>query len=59
LKKWSPLQRIVEPFEVANVVAFVVSDAASAITGSAIMVDCGTLAGNNLKADIITAGDRN
>jgi NAD(P)-dependent dehydrogenase (short-subunit alcohol dehydrogenase family) len=58
LRKWAPLGRIVEPREVANVVTFAVSDAASAITGSAIVVDCGSLAGNNLKSDIITAGDR-
>jgi NAD(P)-dependent dehydrogenase (short-subunit alcohol dehydrogenase family) len=58
LRKWHPLRRIVEPEDVANVVAFCVSDAARAITGSAIMVDCGSLAGNTVLADLITAGDR-
>jgi NAD(P)-dependent dehydrogenase (short-subunit alcohol dehydrogenase family) len=36
-----PLRRLATPGEVANLVAFVVSDEASAITGAALNVDCG------------------
>ena len=36
-----PLKRIATPAEVANLVAFVASDEASAITGAALSVDCG------------------
>ena len=42
----------------ANVVAFAVSDAASAMTGSTLTVDCGGLAGNDVFGKEITAGDR-
>jgi NAD(P)-dependent dehydrogenase (short-subunit alcohol dehydrogenase family) len=52
-----PLRRIIEPQDVANVVAFAVSDAARAITGSELIVDCGALAGNSLIADLITEAD--
>ena len=36
-----PMRRIATPAEVANLVAFVASDEASAITGAALAVDCG------------------
>ena len=36
-----PMRRIATPEEIANVVAFVASDEASAMTGAAIAVDCG------------------
>jgi NAD(P)-dependent dehydrogenase (short-subunit alcohol dehydrogenase family) len=36
-----PLRRIATPEEVANLIAFVASDEASAITGSSLAVDCG------------------
>jgi len=36
-----PMGRIATPAEVANLVAFVASDEASAITGAALAVDCG------------------
>lgn len=36
-----PMRRIATPAEVAEVVAFVASDRASAMTGSAVAVDCG------------------
>jgi NAD(P)-dependent dehydrogenase (short-subunit alcohol dehydrogenase family) len=36
-----PLRRIATPAEIANLVAFVASDEASAITGAALTIDCG------------------
>lgn len=36
-----PMRRIATPMEVANLVAFVASDEASAITGASLAVDCG------------------
>jgi NAD(P)-dependent dehydrogenase (short-subunit alcohol dehydrogenase family) len=42
LSKWQPIGRMGEPSEIANVVAFLVSDEASFITGSAYDVDGGT-----------------
>ena len=42
----TPLGRLAEPREISNVVMFLLSDASSAVTGSALVVDCGiTLAG--------------
>ena len=46
LAKWYPLRRIVEPGEIAVAVAFLASDAAAAITGAMLPVDCGFSAGN-------------
>jgi NAD(P)-dependent dehydrogenase (short-subunit alcohol dehydrogenase family) len=37
-----PLGRMAEPREIGNVVAFLLSDGASAITGATFAVDCGT-----------------
>jgi NAD(P)-dependent dehydrogenase (short-subunit alcohol dehydrogenase family) len=37
-----PLGRMAEPREIGNVVAFLLSDQASAITGATLAVDCGT-----------------
>ena len=45
-----PLGRIVEPHEVADLVAFLASDSASAITGCVIPIDCGLTAGNKAMA---------
>ena len=36
-----PMKRIATPMEVANLVAFVASDEASAMTGASLAVDCG------------------
>ena len=36
-----PMHRIAEPMEIANIVAFVASDDASAMTGASVSADCG------------------
>ncbi len=54
LVRWYPLGRIVEPEDVARAVGFLASDAASAITGVALPVDCGLMAGNIVMARELT-----
>jgi NAD(P)-dependent dehydrogenase (short-subunit alcohol dehydrogenase family) len=54
LTRWYPLGRIVEPIEVMRAVAFLASDAASAITGIVLPVDCGLTAGNIVMARELT-----
>jgi NAD(P)-dependent dehydrogenase (short-subunit alcohol dehydrogenase family) len=57
LTRWYPLGRIVEPAEVVQAVAFLASDAASAITGVVLPVDCGLTAGNLVMARELTLSD--
>ncbi len=37
----APIHRLLEPAEVAEYIAFLCSDAASGVTGSAVTIDCG------------------
>ncbi len=57
LRRWYPLGRIVEPIDVARAVAFLASDAASAITGVALPVDCGLTSGNIVMTRELTLED--
>jgi NAD(P)-dependent dehydrogenase (short-subunit alcohol dehydrogenase family) len=57
LRRWYPLGRIVDPIDVARVVGFLASDAAAAITGVALPVDCGLSAGNIVMARELTLED--
>ena len=54
LRRWYPLGRIVEPIDVARAVGFLASDAAGAITGVSLPVDCGLSAGNIVMARELT-----
>jgi NAD(P)-dependent dehydrogenase (short-subunit alcohol dehydrogenase family) len=40
-RKQTPMNRFLQPFEIANVIAFLVSDAASSITGQLVVADGG------------------
>jgi NAD(P)-dependent dehydrogenase (short-subunit alcohol dehydrogenase family) len=57
LVKWYPLGRIVEPDDIVEAAIFLASDAAAAITGAALPVDCGLLAANRLMASELTLED--
>lgn len=57
LRKWYPLGRIVEPLDVARAVGFLASDAAGAITGASLVVDCGLTAGNIVMTRELTLQD--
>ncbi len=51
LSKWYPLGRVAEPEDIAKAVSFLASDDASYITGVALPVDGGLLAGMNVMID--------
>lgn len=51
LARWYPLGRVAEPEDVAKAVSFLASDEASYITGTALPVDGGLLAGMNVMID--------
>ena len=57
LRRWYPLGRVVEPTDVAKAVGFLASDAASAITGVALPVDCGLMSGNLVMRQELTLED--
>jgi NAD(P)-dependent dehydrogenase (short-subunit alcohol dehydrogenase family) len=44
-RRWYPLQRVVDPQDVANAVAFLAGPQAAAISGVCLPVDCGLTAG--------------
>lgn len=51
LARWYPLGRVAEPDDIAKAVSFLVSDDAAYITGVALPVDGGLLAGMNVMID--------
>ena len=57
LGKWYPLGRVVDPIDIARAVGFLASDAAAAITGVVLPVDCGLSAGNIVMTREITLED--
>ncbi|HBF28096.1 SDR family oxidoreductase [Rhizobium sp.] len=57
VKRWYALQRIATAEDVANAVAFLASDQASAITGTCLPVDCGLTAGQTELAHTFSQSD--
>lgn len=58
LRKWYPLDRVAEPSDIAQAVAFLASDAdAGFITGAMLPVDGGLTAGNRVMAGELTLED--
>lgn len=57
VKRWYALQRIATAQDVANAVAFLSSDQASAITGTCLPVDCGLTAGQTELAHTFSQSD--
>ncbi|MDL2404812.1 SDR family oxidoreductase [Rhizobium calliandrae] len=56
-RRWYPLQRVVDPADVANAVAFLAGPLASAITGVCLPVDCGLTAGQAEPAHTFSQSD--
>ncbi|KQV65335.1 SDR family oxidoreductase [Rhizobium sp. Root1220] len=56
-RRWYPLQRVVDPADVANAVSFLASAQAAAITGVCLPVDCGLTAGQAELARTFTQSD--
>jgi enoyl-[acyl-carrier-protein] reductase (NADH) len=54
LKKWYPLRDVATPDDIADAVQFLASPMARVITGVALPVDAGLMAGNRLMADELT-----
>ncbi|MBV8563897.1 MAG: SDR family oxidoreductase [Methylobacteriaceae bacterium] len=54
LSRWYPLGRVADPIDIARAAAFLASDAAAAITGVVLPVDCGLSAGNIVMARELT-----
>lgn len=54
LKKWYPLGDVAEPEDIADAVLFLASPQARVITGVALPVDAGLMAGNRLMANELT-----
>jgi len=54
LKKWYPLGDVAEPEDIADAVQFLASAQARVITGVALPVDAGLMAGNRLMANELT-----
>ncbi|KAF3899125.1 Short chain dehydrogenase [Trichophyton interdigitale] len=55
--QWYPLNRIVDPEDVAHAVAFLAGEQAAAITGVCLPVDCGLTAGQTAVARTITQSE--
>ncbi|MBB4567690.1 SDR family oxidoreductase [Rhizobium leucaenae] len=56
-RRWYPLQRVVDPADVANAVAFLAGSMAAAITGVCLPVDCGLTAGQAELAHTFSQSD--
>ncbi|TDN62584.1 enoyl-ACP reductase-like protein [Paraburkholderia sp. BL10I2N1] len=54
LKKWYPLRDFATPDDIADAVLFLASPMARVITGVALPVDGGLMAGNRLMAEELT-----
>jgi NAD(P)-dependent dehydrogenase (short-subunit alcohol dehydrogenase family) len=54
LKKWYPLGRVAEPSDIARAIVFLASDDAAFISGVALPVDGGLMAGNRVMTSELT-----
>ena len=54
LRRWYPLGRVAEPADVARAVLFLPSDEASFISGGALPVDGGLMAGHRMMTSELT-----